>query len=102
MKNLDTKKDGPQKQLSYNAPSPKIPEIPNKLQIEQGKKLRVVEFKNVTKMFGKKTILKNISFVVEDKENEGELVTVVGTSGCGKSTLGKILAGISPHLDRKS
>jgi len=58
----------------------------------------VVEFKNVTKKFGSKTILDNISFLVEDIPNKGELITVVGQSGCGKSTLCKLIAGLHPHF----
>src|SRR5882724_1848048 len=51
----------------------------------------VVVFKNVTKSFGPahqaKMAIQDISFVVEDTPDMGELVTIVGPSGCGKSTL---------------
>lgn len=57
----------------------------------------VVEFKNVTKCFNGKPVLDDISFLVEDIPNQGELVTVVGQSGCGKSTLCKLIAGLQPH-----
>ena len=62
----------------------------------------VVVFKNVCKSFGNgqdaKLALHNISFVVEDLPNIGELVTIVGPSGCGKSTLLRIIAGLKPHF----
>jgi NitT/TauT family transport system ATP-binding protein len=62
----------------------------------------VVAFKNVNKTFGNgsdsKLALKDLSFVVEDLPNIGELVTIVGPSGCGKSTLLRIIAGLKPHF----
>jgi NitT/TauT family transport system ATP-binding protein len=62
----------------------------------------VVAFKNVTKSFGSghgaKVAIQDISFVVEDAPNIGELVTIVGPSGCGKSTLLRIIAGLKPHF----
>jgi NitT/TauT family transport system ATP-binding protein len=62
----------------------------------------IVVFKNVTKSFGHgreaKVAIQDISFVVEDAPNMGELVTIVGPSGCGKSTLLRIIAGLKPHF----
>jgi NitT/TauT family transport system ATP-binding protein len=62
----------------------------------------VVVFKKVCKSFGHgteaKVALQDVSFVVEDAPNIGELVTIVGPSGCGKSTLLRILAGLKPHF----
>ncbi len=62
----------------------------------------LVVFKNVTKQFGEapdaKIAIQDISFVVEDLPNIGELVTVVGPSGCGKSTVLRIIAGLKPHF----
>ncbi len=49
-----------------------------------------VVLKNITKRFGKKTILDDISFEVKDKE----FVVLVGSSGCGKSTLLRTIAGL--------
>jgi NitT/TauT family transport system ATP-binding protein len=66
----------------------------------------VVIFKNVCKRFGhgpdSRLALENISFVVEDAPNIGELVTIVGPSGCGKSTLLRIIAGLKPHFPQTS
>jgi len=62
----------------------------------------VVVFKNVTKVFGHgpeaKIAIQDISFVVEDLPNIGELVTIVGPSGCGKSTLLRTIASLKPHF----
>ncbi|HZR16662.1 MAG TPA: ABC transporter ATP-binding protein [Verrucomicrobiae bacterium] len=62
----------------------------------------VVAFKNVTKKFGPahapKVAIQDISFVIEDAPNIGELITIVGPSGCGKSTLLRIIAGLKPHF----
>ncbi len=62
----------------------------------------VVVFNKVTKSFGpshaQKVAIQDISFVVEDAPNIGELVTIVGPSGCGKSTLLRIIAGLKPHF----
>ena len=61
----------------------------------------VVVFKNVTKRFGggpsAKLAIQDISFVVEDAPDVGELVTIVGPSGCGKSTLLRTIAALKPH-----
>ncbi len=62
----------------------------------------VVVFKKVTKRFGEgpeaRVAIEDVSFVVEDAPNVGELVTIVGPSGCGKSTLLRIIAGLKPHF----
>src|SRR6266478_3458424 len=62
----------------------------------------VVVFKNVTKHFGAgseiKVAIQDVSFVVEDAPDIGELVTIVGPSGCGKSTLLRTIAGLKPHF----
>jgi NitT/TauT family transport system ATP-binding protein len=62
----------------------------------------VVVFKNVTKKFGAgpnaKVAIQDVSFVVEDLPDIGELVTIVGPSGCGKSTVLRTIAGLKPHF----
>jgi phospholipid/cholesterol/gamma-HCH transport system ATP-binding protein len=50
----------------------------------------VIEFKNVKKSFGDNTVLKGISFKVE----EGGIVFILGTSGTGKSVLLKNIVGL--------
>jgi len=62
----------------------------------------VVVFKNVTKSFGSgpaaRVAIQDISFVIEDLPDIGELITIVGPSGCGKSTLLRSIAGLKPHF----
>lgn len=62
----------------------------------------LVAFEKVTKSFGAgpnpKVALQDVSFVVEDLPDKGELVTIVGPSGCGKSTLLRIIAALEPHF----
>jgi phospholipid/cholesterol/gamma-HCH transport system ATP-binding protein len=50
----------------------------------------MIEFKNLVKSFGERTILKGISFSVK----EGEILFILGTSGTGKSVLLKNLVGL--------
>ncbi len=49
----------------------------------------LLEMKNVSKKFGRKTILNDVSLVVQ----QGETVGLVGANGSGKSVLFKILCG---------
>src|SRR6266581_4184545 len=69
------------------APKPALPEL--------------VAFQKVTKTFGRgpdaKVAIQDVSFLVEDLPNKGELVTIVGPSGCGKSTLLRIISALHPH-----
>lgn len=50
----------------------------------------MIEFKNLVKRFGSRTILKGLSFQI----SEGEIIFVLGTSGTGKSVLLKNLVGL--------
>ena len=52
----------------------------------------VAEFSGVSKAYGDKVILANVTFQIE----RGERVVLVGVNGAGKSTLIKLLAGIEP------
>jgi phospholipid/cholesterol/gamma-HCH transport system ATP-binding protein len=50
----------------------------------------MIEFKNVVKKFGERSVLKGISFDVP----EGEILFILGTSGTGKSVLLKNMVGL--------
>ena len=49
----------------------------------------LIEFKNVSKLFGTTEALRNIDLYID----ENEFLTLLGPSGCGKSTLLRIIAG---------
>ncbi len=50
----------------------------------------LIEFKNVTKRFGRRTILENVNL----KIYEGEVTTIIGLSGGGKTVLLKHIIGL--------
>jgi NitT/TauT family transport system ATP-binding protein len=56
----------------------------------------VLELKNVNQTYddGKITIFKNLNFLVEDKPDQGQFISILGTSGCGKSTLLRYICGL--------
>lgn len=59
----------------------------------------IVEFQAVTKMYGAQTpAIKDISFVVRNRPDRGELVSLLGPSGCGKSTILRLIAGLRPQF----
>jgi ABC-type nitrate/sulfonate/bicarbonate transport system ATPase subunit len=62
----------------------------------------LVRFARVTKSFGTgpeaRVAIQDVSFVVHDLPNVGELIALVGPSGCGKSTVLRLLAGLRPHF----
>lgn len=48
-----------------------------------------LEIKNITKKYGEKTAVDNVSFSLE----EGRLLTLLGPSGCGKTTILRAIGG---------
>jgi NitT/TauT family transport system ATP-binding protein len=62
----------------------------------------LVRFDKVTKSFGQgpeaQVAVQDVSFVIHDLPNIGELIAIVGPSGCGKSTILRMLAGLRPHF----
>lgn len=73
--------------------------------------MSLVEFKNVYKAYGKKEILKDVSFNIES----GKIIGLLGKNGAGKSTIIKLLndlitptsgevlfSGLKPGVESKS
>jgi len=48
-----------------------------------------IEFRSVSKSFGEKKVLKNLSFLIRP----GECFTILGPSGCGKTIVVRLIAG---------
>ena len=49
----------------------------------------IIQLKNLTKVYGNKTVVKNINLDIK----KGEFVTILGPSGCGKTTTLRMIAG---------
>lgn len=56
---------------------------------------KVLRVENVSKVYGNKTVLKDINFSI----NEGEIVGLVGPNGAGKTTVMKIITGLTPKYE---
>ena len=72
--------------------------IIKKFRIKSFKKSNsLIEFENVSLSYGKRLILDNVSF----KINEGQIFGMLGPNGVGKSTIFNIITGlIKPNAGR--
>lgn len=52
--------------------------------------MAIIEVRNLSKSYGEKTVLKDVSFTAE----KGDIVAVIGSSGSGKSTLIRCITGL--------
>ena len=59
---------------------------------KQKKREHMIEYKNVSKSYGKHEVVKNLSLTISD----GEFVVLIGPSGCGKTTTLKMLNRLIP------
>ncbi len=65
--------------------------IVKKFRIKSFKKQRpLVQFKNISLSFGKRKILDNVSFTI----NQGEILGMLGPNGVGKSTIFNLITGL--------
>lgn len=55
----------------------------------------IISASNISKSYGKKVVLSNVSFSIE----EGQIIGLLGPNGCGKTTLMKILTGLIKNCD---
>ncbi len=53
----------------------------------------MIEYRNVSKSYGSKTVVDNLNLKIE----EGQFATLIGSSGCGKTTTLKMLNGLIPY-----
>ena len=58
---------------------------------DKGKNMSSIKFANVTKNFGKTTVLDQLNIEVK----AGERLILLGPSGCGKSTILRLIAGLA-------
>ena len=88
------KEDHPSDIFSMNldAYKDKVVKFFNEVETKQNevKEKVLLDVKNVSFSYGKKSVLEDVSF----KVNESEKIAVVGKNGAGKSTMAKLLCGI--------
>lgn len=54
----------------------------------------IIEMRGITQMYGDKTVLNELDFLIEDKPGQGQFAVLLGISGSGKSTLFRYLNGL--------
>src|SRR3989442_1313931 len=60
--------------------------------LAEGRGVKVLEVRSVTKQFGSLAALNRVDLAVE----EGEILAIIGPNGAGKSTLFNVIAGLMP------
>ena len=63
----------------------------------------IIELRGIGQTYdgGKNWIIKDLDFVIEDKPNQGQFVSILGMSGSGKSTLLRYIAGLQTPSEGK-
>lgn len=55
----------------------------------------IIELKNIQQTYdGKKMVVKDLNFLIENKPGQNQFVSLLGPSGCGKSSLLRYIAGL--------
>ena len=86
----------PPEEAARAAPAP--PPAPHPAAAAPAPPPPIVVFEHVTKTYDNGfTAIKDVSFRIDDKPGEMELVTILGPSGCGKSTILRLIAGLRPQ-----
>ena len=57
----------------------------------KGGRMNVIELKNLSKIYGKKTVVENFSLSLE----KGHILGLIGPNGAGKTTIMKMMAGLA-------
>ena len=73
------------------------PHIEESSRVENRDKSYPIEFDDISKHFGKKTVFEHFSHLFPDRK----VTAIMGESGCGKSTLLRIAAGLLDDDDKK-
>ncbi len=105
--NIDPQTAGDSAQSDPHVPAPIVSNAASipQASIQKAARPAVVEFRNVSKIFGGEkpfTAIKNVTFKIADHPERGEFVCILGPSGCGKSTVLRTIAGLTPQYPQSS
>ncbi len=76
------------------APAP--PDLPAGVGYQQTDLTDIIEIRNVHQSYddGKIKVFEGLNFLIEDKPDQGQFISILGTSGCGKSTILRYISGL--------